>query len=102
MTTTTIDLMSTGAPSAVDFGGVAVLLNPADNIAVAKSTLQAGTTLLRGSESALPPTLTVAQLIPSGHKFAVREIKQGEIVRRYGQFIGYAVRDIAPGEHVHV
>jgi len=98
MSVTSIDLFSSDVPSAVEFGTVAVLLNPEDNIAVAKTTLQAGATLTRASL----PTLTVAQLVPSGHKFAVREIKLGEIVRRYGWFIGYATRDIQAGEHVHV
>lgn len=39
--------------------------------------------------------------IPSGHKLALRSIAAGEIVRKYGQVIGVATRDIAPGEHVH-
>ena len=37
-----------------------------------------------------------------GHKFAVRPIKEGDAVHKYGQIIGFAGRDIAPGEHVHV
>ena len=37
-----------------------------------------------------------------GHKVAVRDIAQGEPVRRYNQIIGFATRAIAPGEHVHV
>jgi altronate hydrolase len=41
-------------------------------------------------------------LIPSGHKFAIREVKQGQPIRRYGQVIGFAKRDIAVGDHVHV
>jgi galactarate dehydratase len=40
--------------------------------------------------------------IPSGHKIAVRTIPQGEVVLKYGQVIGRASRDIAPGEHVHL
>lgn len=39
--------------------------------------------------------------IPSGHKLTLRPIAAGEIVRKYGQVIGVATRDIAPGEHVH-
>ena len=40
--------------------------------------------------------------IPAGHKLAVRDIAQGKPVRRYNQIIGFATRDIEPGEHVHV
>lgn len=32
----------------------------------------------------------------------MRPIKKGEAVYKYGQIIGFANRDIAPGEHVHV
>ena len=40
--------------------------------------------------------------IPAGHKIAVRAVAQGKPVRRYNQIIGFATRDIAAGEHVHV
>jgi altronate hydrolase len=39
--------------------------------------------------------------VPAGHKVAVRAIRAGEAVKRYGQIIGFASRDIQPGEHVH-
>lgn len=37
-----------------------------------------------------------------GHKIALRDIKKGDTVWKYGQDIGVAVADIAKGEHVHV
>jgi altronate hydrolase len=37
-----------------------------------------------------------------GHKYAVREIKNGENVIKYGMPIGHATGDIKAGEHVHV
>jgi altronate hydrolase len=37
-----------------------------------------------------------------GHKFAVRPIREGDAVSKYGQIIGFAGRAIAAGEHVHV
>ena len=39
--------------------------------------------------------------IPRGHKIAVQSITEGEAVRKYGQVIGYAARDIPIGAHVH-
>ena len=36
-----------------------------------------------------------------GHKYAVRAIRQGEFVIKYGMPIGRAAADIAIGEHVH-
>ena len=39
--------------------------------------------------------------IPKGHKAAVMPIANGTAVLKYGQVIGSASRDIAPGEHIH-
>lgn len=40
--------------------------------------------------------------IPIGHKVAVREIRKGDTVIKYGCDIGRAVADIRVGEHAHV
>ena len=40
--------------------------------------------------------------IPYGHKIAVRNIRKGEAVLKYGLSIGSAVEDIKQGDHVHV
>lgn len=40
--------------------------------------------------------------IPIGHKVALKDIKKGETIWKYGQDIGKAVADIAKGEHLHV
>lgn len=39
--------------------------------------------------------------IPKGHKVATAPIAKGSVIRKYAQIIGYATRDIEPGEHVH-
>ncbi len=39
--------------------------------------------------------------LEDGHKYACRDIAQGEDIIKYGQPIGHATRDIAAGEHVH-
>lgn len=39
--------------------------------------------------------------IPAGHKFALRDIKAGEYVIKYGEIIGRATSDIKTGEWVH-
>jgi len=36
-----------------------------------------------------------------GHKYALRDILQGENIIKYGQPIGHATQNIAKGEHVH-
>lgn len=40
--------------------------------------------------------------IPFGHKVALRDIKKGENIIKYGHPIGHATSDIARGEWVHV
>ena len=39
--------------------------------------------------------------LEDGHKYALRDIKCGENIIKYGQPIGHATCDIAKGEHVH-
>ena len=39
--------------------------------------------------------------IPAGHKYALKDIKQGDYVIKYGEIIGRATQDIAKGEWVH-
>jgi galactarate dehydratase len=71
-----------------------IVLNPADNVAVARLSL-APATAIAGS-ALLPRTV-----IPSGHKIALVAIPRGEAVVKYGQVIGFATCDIAPGDHIH-
>ena len=43
----------------------------------------------------------VSVSLRNGHKYALRDIKKGEAVIKYGYPIGTAAADIAAGEHVH-
>jgi (2R)-sulfolactate sulfo-lyase subunit alpha len=42
------------------------------------------------------------QDIPLGHKIALRDLKRGDKVLKYGRVIGEVIRDIRKGEHVHI
>jgi altronate hydrolase len=46
--------------------------------------------------------VVVRDVIPAGHKIAIRDIAGGQAVRRYSQIIGFASKPISAGEHVHV
>src|SRR6185369_17911312 len=74
---------------------VTVRLHPSDNVVVAARRVPAGTRL--ASEG-----VTTKENIPSGHKIATEGVTKGAAVRKYGQVIGVATADIAPGAHVHV
>jgi len=72
-----------------------ILLNPQDNVSVARAVIPAGTVL--------PGSNVVARdEIPSGHKISIQPIEAGEPVLKYGQVIGTASAAIQPGEHVHL
>ena len=73
---------------------LALRLHPGDSVVIARADLAPGTEI-PGEGT------TVREAVPRGHKVATRAIASGEPVRRYGQIIGFATRDIAPGEHVH-
>ena len=77
-----------------------IILHPQDDIAIAKGDLPAGTGVTVNSADGSSPFRT-CQSIPSGHKVARHEIAAGAEVRRYGQVIGFAIRLIQQGEHVH-
>jgi (2R)-sulfolactate sulfo-lyase subunit alpha len=49
-------------------------------------------------------TITIKALdpVPLGHKIALRDIKSGEAVLKYGHDVGRAVADVGKGHHVHV
>jgi (2R)-sulfolactate sulfo-lyase subunit alpha len=40
--------------------------------------------------------------VPLGHKIALRDIKAGDTLLKYGNDVGRAVSDIGKGRHVHV
>ena len=46
--------------------------------------------------------LRATQDIPIGHKLAIRALRSGDTVIKYGVDIGRVVADIGPGEHAHV
>ena len=99
-------MSSIESPAPVPAGGMplhelVVHLHPSDNVAIAKARLQPGTILIWEPVASHPVHITVRQTVPPAHKIALHEIRRGQPVRRYGQLIGVALRDIHPGEHVH-
>jgi altronate hydrolase len=74
----------------------ALVISGRDNVATALETLDAGRILTFGEVS-----VAVAEPIPRGHKLALREIRAGEAVVKFGSPIGTASTRIAPGAHVH-
>ncbi len=81
---------------------VAVLLHPGDDVAIARLTLTPGLVVRLPDDAVEGGKLVeVKQLIQPGHKLALREVAEGQPVRRYGALIGYATQPIKAGNHVH-
>lgn len=72
-----------------------IIIHPSDSVGVATEKLAAGTAL------PLNQNITLLNDIPMGHKFALKDICQGENIIKYGFPIGHAMNDIKKGEHIH-
>lgn len=70
-----------------------IIINPLDNVAVALCDLE---------KRGIYEGVTLVNDIVKGHKFALRDIKAGENIVKYGSPIARATADIKAGEHVHV
>lgn len=79
----------------------AIVMKPVDNVAtvVSKVDLPARFT---AEINCVSYAVDLAENIPFAHKFALTSIAKGEPVLKYGEVIGLATQDIAPGQHVHV
>ncbi len=75
----------------------AVLLHSADNTCVAARDLKSGETVRIAGY-----TVRLNGDVKLGHKIALSKIAAGGAVTKYGQTIGFAIHEIAPGDWVHV
>ncbi len=78
-----------------------IIINQKDNVATALKGLSAGSEVsveIQGRDQ----KITVLSDIPMGHKFALKDIGEGEPVIKYGEPIGLGTKKITRGEHVHV
>jgi altronate hydrolase len=68
-------------------------LHADDDVLIAVDRVESGQPLAEG--------VIAAERIPRGHKAAAKPLKTGQPVRKFGQIIGVATADIAPGAWVH-
>ena len=79
----------------------AIMIKEIDNVATALRDIQPGeeVTIGKGEEKR---RFRVEGSIPYGHKFAVKDIQQGEDILKYGEIIGRATHNIPLGTHAHI
>ena len=78
--------------------------SPKDNVGViVVEDLRAGTDMLGViTETDKTMKLKAKDNIPIGHKVALKALKKGDTVIKYGEDIGKMVADAGVGEHIHV
>jgi (2R)-sulfolactate sulfo-lyase subunit alpha len=78
--------------------------SPKDNVGVVVvEELKAGIDMLGVvTETDKTVRLKAKSHIPIGHKVALKPLKKGETVIKYGEDIGRMTADAGEGEHVHV
>lgn len=82
---------------------IALKVNDKDNTAtIFANNVTDGMDVLLRDKKGGEETLRVIGDIPYGHKIAVRAIRCGESIIKYGEEIGVATADIQKGEYVHV
>ena len=74
-----------------------------DSVGVAVVDVKAGQSLEgRSLDNNEALKAKAAMDIPLGHKFALKELRPGDSIIKYGVDVGKVVEAIKPGEHVHV
>jgi (2R)-sulfolactate sulfo-lyase subunit alpha len=74
-----------------------IIIKEGDNCATSLEDIH------EGAEIEINPSFSIKanDEIPLGHKFALKDIKRGQHVRKYNQIIGVATVDIMIGDWVH-
>ena len=73
-----------------------IKINKDDNVCVALKPIAKGTVVNVDGEK-----ITTIENIPQGHKFAIKPVKKGESVIKYGYRIGIAQADVEVGAWIH-
>ena len=75
----------------------------ADNVGVATVDIKVGEKA-KGlyMDSQAPIEIKALKDVPLGHKIALKDMKIGDAVIKYGHDIGKVVADIEIGDHVHI
>jgi len=82
-------------------GETAIVMEAADNVATVMRDIEPHTEVelpIAGDKL----SVYVRERIRFGHKFAIRDIKKGDRIVKYGEPIGIATQDIRAGQHVHI
>ncbi len=74
-----------------------LIINPVDNVGVVLENVEKGDEL-----TAQGAQVTSLENIEFAHKIALKDFLPGEEIIKYGESIGYALKNIKRGEWVHI
>jgi altronate dehydratase len=78
-----------------------MVIHEKDNVAIALKPLNVDTVVSVEIKSHIEKIRLLSN-IPMGHKFALKDMGEGEAIIKYGEPIGQSTVKISRGEHVHV
>ena len=79
----------------------AIVVNEKDNVAVVLRNVKPceKIVVLMGDKTL---EIVAKDFVKRGHKIALKDIRCGDSIVKYGEVIGIATKDIKRGQHVHV
>ncbi|MBF4693945.1 UxaA family hydrolase [Fusibacter ferrireducens] len=79
-----------------------LLLHPNDTVATAMENIMENDAVsVFDMAGLIYQQLIALEQIDEGHKIALQDIEQGQLIRKYGYVIGCASQDILKGQSVH-
>ncbi len=73
-----------------------IIMNPDDNCVTALDDISKSSQIQIRERS-----IVINHNISLGHKIALEDIRKGDMVKKYGQAIGFATKDIKKGDWIH-
>lgn len=80
----------------------AVIIHKDDSVAISLKEIAKGEMVSYKTLDGQITTFEALDTIPTYHKVALKDIKKGDPILKYGEYIGIASQDIKKGNHVHV
>ena len=74
-----------------------IIMNQEDNCATALEDIPMNLKIIFREN-----LIKINQKISIGHKFALFDIKKGDLIKKYGEIIGIATEDIQIGDWIHI
>jgi altronate dehydratase small subunit len=82
---------------------IALIMEENDNVAtIFSEAKQEDNIKILKKDGSKIDSIKCSNNIPFGHKIAVKNISQQDLIQKYGETIGKATKNIKIGEHVHV